>query len=618
MSGNEHTRNIWWRSGREEVHEDICSMVRALDDEQGYRREANLRNLRLYSNLAIMGLGPGDYTARESLPSSRLTLNVVESVIESAKAFISTQRPKIKYLTEGADYRARKRADNLTYFTAGQFYHTNMYEVGQDVFVDGCWSGTGFAKVFSNSFDGRRNEIRVERVFPDEILVDDIEARMGHPRSLYQHKFVEREQLLELFPNLQMEIRDAAMLREDDSFPAGMADPVSVTEAWHLPSRPGAKDGKHAVVLTSYCLASEKWTRDRFPFSMFRWSRRPMGLWGKGIPEMLRGVQIEINQILQKVQRLMNLASSKVFVQKGSKISKNQLNNTEWGLVEYAGDRPPVFATVAAVAPEYYSQLENLYRKAFEIAGVSQMVAQASKPEGLDSGAAFREYSDVQSRRFLHVGQEYQKFYLDAADLMIHEAKAIDNYTVLAECDDELREIKWADVKPDKDYYQMKAWPASLLPDEPAGKVAAMQELLQVEPRLQPYALEMINNPDLTAFTRRLNAPVMVVEKIINMIVEEGEYLPPEPFMDLNLSISQMQYAYLEFKAASLEEERLNLFRRWIKAAQAILAQGATQPAGPMGTPSEQPFQPGGAPPQAASSLAMPQSAPATPVQAVG
>jgi hypothetical protein len=40
-----------------------------------------------------------------------------------------------------------------------------------------------------------------------------------------------------------------------------VSDQVTVAEAWHLPSGPGAKDGLHLIVLENVELTSDKWTR---------------------------------------------------------------------------------------------------------------------------------------------------------------------------------------------------------------------------------------------------------------------------------------------------------------------------------------------------------------------
>lgn len=567
----------WWHKEGDECADVVCSIVKALDEEQSYRVQANKRNLRLYSNLAVLGLGGSEYSTEESsLPTNRLTLNVVESVVETAKALISTNRPKVRFLTDGGTYSDQVKAKNLTYFTSGLFYGEDVYEKAQEAFGDAAIFGTGFLKIAEN--DG---EMCIERVFPNEIIVDDVEAVYGKPRSLYQHKEIEKSVLLAnpKYKKYADKIKQAGLIRHYTGIGSLLSEPCSIVEAWHLPSSPESDDGRHIICIDHCMLYEEDWNLEDFPFEKFSWVKRPMGFYGKGIPEQIRGIQIEINIILQKIQRHMNLASSKVFLPKGGKTNKNQLNNEEWGLIEYTGDKVPVLATIAAISPEYFRQVESLYQKAFEVVGISQMSAQSQKPAGLDSGRAIREYNDIQTQRFLHVGQSWEQFFIRVARKAIDVARKIDSdngkFSVLAEVDDQLKEFNWKDVDPGKDKYVMKAWPVSFLPDSPAGKLQSIQELLSIDPRVAPYGLQLLQYPDLEAITKRVNAPVVIMDKIIGMILEKGldGYIQPEPYMDLAGGITQMQLAYLDAKVSNVDPDKLELMRMWMNQARDILMQ---------------------------------------------
>jgi len=288
----EETR-IWWQEDDDSIAPVLNEVITQLDESQGYRTANNLRNMRMYSNLAIMGLSAEEYTGEEALPSNRLTLNVVESVVETAKALVGSNKPKIQYQVVGGTYKARKKSEGLTEFCAGVFHATETYSKAQQVFGDAAIFGTGFMRVYED--DG---EVLLERIFPDEVIIDDVEGKYGTPRSLYIHKDVERSVLKAEYPELAGFIAESGRMREGTAFATGISDPVSVLEAWHLPSSKKAKDGKHVVCLSNIPLLNEEWTENGYPLVEFRWCDRPLGYWGKGIPEQLRGIQIEINMIL--------------------------------------------------------------------------------------------------------------------------------------------------------------------------------------------------------------------------------------------------------------------------------------------------------------------------------
>jgi hypothetical protein len=574
---NEH----WWNiQDHETLASELSQIVTKLDEDQAYRQDLNLRNLRLYSSLAIMGLGANEYTGQESLPSNRLKLNVVESVCETIKAVVATDTTKVRFLTDGGTRKDRQKAENLTRFVSGQFHAAKARRKGAAAIADGIIFGTGALKIFEEDGD-----VAVERVFPDEIIIDDVEGKYGEPRSLYQTKSVEKSVLKKMYPKLAAQIEGAEHIRDDVPVSQGFADPVTVVMAWHLPSAKGAGDGRYVEGVSTCVFHEEEWKEPDFPFVFFRWVDRSLGFWGKGVPEQLRGVQIEINMLLQKIQRMLNLASSKVFVAKGSHINTKALDNTEWGVVEYAGDKPPVFATVQAVAPEYYNQLWQLYQRAFEIVGVSQLVAGGVKPPGIDSGRGLREFDEIQTKRYMFAGKMVQEFYLDLADQMIRLAKRIKGYSVLADDGERAFRIDWKDVDPGgADKFRMIAWPASLLPDTPAGQLQTITELLNIEPRLQGDALRWLKQPDVTAALKRVNAPAEVVEKVISAILDEDRYIAPRPYMDLQEGITRMQYATLEAITDEVDEKKIALMEKWMEQAHELLTAGmqATQPPVPM------------------------------------
>ena len=113
----------WWNPEikDEELAHSLVGHFKSLDENQSSRREANLRNLRLYSSLALLGLSSTDSASQELLPLNRLKMNVTQSVIDTAQALISTNRTRVQYSTFDGDYKMQQKAKNLTYLTDGQF-----------------------------------------------------------------------------------------------------------------------------------------------------------------------------------------------------------------------------------------------------------------------------------------------------------------------------------------------------------------------------------------------------------------------------------------------------------------------------------------------------------------
>lgn len=594
----EKTAQWWDEEDKEIVHEGIFSAVEAIDNKQDHRRVANLHYLRLYSNRLASGLTGDDYALEDE--GDRIKLNVIKSVVDAATAQIATNRPRPQYITTGGNRNQINRAKLLNKFVSGQFHACEVYRTALRVFMDSCIFGTGFMHVF----EGPRG-IKCERVFPDEILVDDTEAKDCRPRTLYRHMELPRSVAIELWPKKRAEIENAKLIRTDTAPRMSQSDRISIVEAWRLPDGPDCA-GRHVIACSGATLSDEPWERESFPFAVFRWCQAPLGFWGIGLAEELQSLQIEINYICQKIQNLFNMLTIQFWAKKGDGIG--QMDNEDFGVRTYKSVPPTAISPT--IPGELFMHLDRLYDKAFQISGVSQLHAQSEKPSGINSGEALRTYNDITSRRFMHVGQEWERFHLDVAELMLGVARDIEDrddaeaLEVLAQGDGEVELLKFSDVKIDENQYVTRVFPTSLLPDTPQGKLQTITELAQTSPEIGQHVIGLLTGiPDLEHVVSRINAPYELIDHILERIVDHGEFHPPLPYMDLNLARQQATLCLQKAHKDNVEEERLELLRRFIDQCDDLEAM-AQPPAPPPGAMPPEPgpgaeMPPGMAPPGA-------------------
>ena len=574
----------WWNSSKQDAHKDIFAYIGYLDQNQSYRSADNLRFARLYGNYEMAGLDSYSYNRVETSynVTHRVTMNIVQSMIDTVVSKIGKNKPKPTFLTSGGDFTLQLKAKKLSKFVEGVFYGSEFYKHARMAFQDSCIFGTGCVKIME--VDG---EIKAERVFIDEIKLDDTESFYGAPRQMHQVKYVHRDVLVGMFPDKKVQIEAATDAEAVYSTNRGTRDKqmVMVVESWHLPSSKAKKhDGKHIISTANCTLFEEEWNKDYFPFVFFRWNERPVGFFGQGMSEQLQGLQLEINKILRTIQVSMHLTSiPKVFVEASSKIVTAHLNNKIGGIIKYAGTKPS-YESVSAIPQDLFMHLDRLYNRAYEIAGVSQLAAQSKKPSGLDSGKALREFNDIESERFMSVGQRYEEAFINAADIIIDLARDIysDNpdFAVKAKGSKFIETIKWADVDMEDDKYMMQIFPTSALASTPAGRLQDVQELLQAGFISKEQGLKLLDFPDLEGAYNMVNAAYDDIEAMIERMVSKGEYQTPEPYQNLELGIQMCQQAYLHYRSVSAPDDKLELLRMWMEDAQALMkkAQEALQP----------------------------------------
>lgn len=582
----------WWKKKSEEVPGTIFGIVNFLLTNQATRYQDNLDYMRLYSNRDVTSMASDAYGRINR--KDRLTLNVVQSCVDTLQAKIAKARPRPMFLTDGADWEKQQKAKKQQKFCDGAAYEVGLFQKGPQIFKDAAIFGDGFLKWYEAN--GR---ICCERVFPNEISVDDADGIYGEPRSLYQTKTVSREVLLDAWPEYKNRISNAAKSQNQQfTNVLHLADQVTVIEAWHLPSGPDAKDGKHVIVIDNQELMSEEWTKPFFPFSRLSYSERLLGYFSQGLAEQLISIQIELNKLLRTLQLSMHLLSvPKVFVENGSKIAVQQINNEIGGIIKYTGTKP-IYEAISGTPPDIAMQIEKLYQRAYEIAGISQLSATSKKPDGLDSGKAIREYSDIETERFVIVGQKYEQFFIDCYKQIISLAKDIyDRDGKLASkaiSNKGFEEINWKEVDLDEDDYVIQLYPTSMLSKTPAGRLQDVQELLQAGFISQEQGMKLLDFPDLQNVMDLKNAPYDDIEDTIGRMLEKGEYFAPEPYQNLSLALELTQLHYNKAKKDGLPEERLELLRRYMSDIMQLQgigmeAQAPSPTMQPLGVPETPP-----------------------------
>lgn len=596
----------WWNStSKKELSEKLLSTVSFLKEQSQQRyRQASIF-ARLYGNLPLMGyVGStlSKLSTKNQLPSDRPTMSVITSCVDTLVSRLTESKPRPLFLTDSADYKQRSMAKQLNNFIMGEFYNTKAYELGPLAFRDSGVIGSGAIKILEDQ-DAR---VALERRLVTEILVDANDAFYGSPRNLYEVKLVDRASFAESFPGYRSMIDRAEQAYPDSSGDGTktVSDQIIVAEAWRLPSGPKSGDGLHAIACSEGVIEDDEWKKKKFPFAFYHYAPGLVGFFGQGIAERQMGTQMGINQILMTIHKSLMLgAVPRVFIEEGSKVVKAHINNEIGAIIPYRGT-PPIIAPPPQVLPlELYQQLERLVQFAYQQEGISELSASSEKPAGLSSGAALREYDDIQSVRFSWHEKRYRDFYVELAYQIIDKAVDIaerdGKYSTIYPNKDGTKEIVLPDFKSLRDEpYVIQAFDTSSLPRDPAGRLQKITEMMQAGLLDPQEGRRLLDYPDIEQVDKLANAAEERILKCLDLIIEEGEYNPPDPLMDLQKAATIAVQYYNLHVMAKLEPERAEMLRNFYVQAQALM-QAAMPPL---------PQAPGAAP------QAVPQAPPQSPM----
>lgn len=582
-----NTTNAFWyeADNNTDMARQMFSQVKYLrDNSLGMVEEENLLNVRLYGNSEIFGLNPYDYSNKRS--DARIGLNVIKQACDTATSRIAKSKPRPQFLTQNGDYRLKNEAKKLQRYVDGTFYENKAYQLGQDIFRDGTIVGKGCVKFFP-----KKTCIGMERVFVNELLVDQAESMYGMPSILYQRKTINKRKLRSMYKGKGAMIDQTPNIEDVTMGGIRLSQMVEIIEAWKLPSGEDTNDGLHIIATEKGILFKEEWVEDWFPFEFFDWSKRVFGWYSSGISDELRGIQLEINKILVVIQRSMHLGSvPKIFLDANSKIVKAHINNEIGGIITYSGLKPS-YDQLMEVPPVLFQQLQNLYDKAFQVVGLSQMSVTGQKPAGLDSGKALRTFNDIETERFSVVAQNYDQFFVDMANKLIlmseRESKKKGSKLKVTSFNSKFIEaIEWKDINIKKDQYVLKTFPTNFLSTTPEGKLADIGDLMGLGMLDQREAQALLDYPDLEGVTEYKNAQFDDIHCVLEQIVDDGIYNPPMPLQALEYGKQLFQQVYVKLKNQKLEPERLEMLLRW--GEDATLLQTKAMENQPMGMVPQQ------------------------------
>jgi hypothetical protein len=577
----------WWDQdmpddlSESKVHEVLFKTVRSIEERQYSIHRMNLQNSKLYNNREMVGLDWNLHTERMVTygPASFTAENLTASVVDTVTALISKNWAKATPVIKDADFETEMAAQSADRYLYGEMKRLNAWTKLQRMFNDACWAQIGAIRI---DIDDQENEIYMERVNPDEIIVDQRQCLSDmDPTEIHHRRLISVQALKEMFPDRSEELEYAAKAGTWTTARNPAEDNMVICESWRLPywGPDGEKHaGRHSIVFCEGTLLDEDYDREVFPLMFFRWKDLGSGFYGQSLVEQLTPFQLRLNELNQTIRKSQDLISvPRIFVEAGTKLQKEQINNGIAKLIPYRG-KPPIVMNWQAVHPELYSERERTRSSAFEYAGISQLSAQAKLPDNarLDSSKALREYSMRENERFSLQAQSFEALIPELAEHIL-ELSAIlykngTNKKVTFMDRSLVDEIDWAVVakffKERRYVFQLEA--SSIMNMTPAAREDiinnwANQGIID----LSEYKA-LLNNPDIEE-AQDLGAMGIDDIKWTASQLDKGTWLAPEPEQDLNYGVGYMQKMLLKRRRQFAPEGVKRLYRNWIANAKHML-----------------------------------------------
>lgn len=615
----------WWEAAPDDqdLDQDYIDQQRAnslLDHARALeatQREVHLQSLwsaQLYSNreLASFDWGTGQLVRASLSPVVRTGENIVVRVVDTLVAQIGKNRPKPKPVGRGASFTLRQQIKRLDKFLYGEWQRNRVYALTKQAYRDAGIFGFGCIKVCVEDDDQYGACVKYERVFPDEILVDQMEiVACGKIRHFYRRRVLPIEVIASTY-NVP-EDKLAALTDESGSFtyldyrPIGKGWAV-VVEGYQLAY--GKMPGRWMVASNNIVLDEAEWPHEWLPYVFYHNQMPLSGFYCPSVVEQALPYQIrlnEINEVIRDAQDLMG--RPRILVAEGSKVNPMEVDNTIGRFIRYAGIKPEA-VTWPAISAELYNERDRLVATCLEHFGLNQMSSSAQAPAAarFDSSAAFREFNAIQDDRLSDPAQRFEEFHLELAKRTISAIRASGKnpktvwYSGWKQSRAE--EIDWASIDLDDNAFTMTMEASSIFSMSPAAARDELDKQFSMG-LLSPeqYRLELTNMDSETVYS--LAAAAAEDLNRVQELLENGEFENPIPQQDLVNGIEQMTLAMLQLrKYKDVPPQVETNFANWLTLAQDLVQRGTdTSGTMPPSPSSAAGMQAGMAPPPGAPGM---------------
>lgn len=592
-TGATNVKYRWWEEPTLGVASALSAAAQNIERYSWQRRLLGLVCSRYFTGREMTALyaysmarRPASLTTRlRSIDWSVPSDNVIATIADVFRSRIGKARPFVVVVPIAGNFKAYLKSIQMSRFSDAVWHDTNFWDTFETVFDDAMCDGDGFVKVHESATE--KKKIAITRVLGDEILVNEEEALYGNPRSLIQRCFMHREELIAKYGD-KPEKRDA-IWRAPGAYPGlyhgdlNAQDVIPYCEGWHKKGYNSQTDkeeeGRNVVAISNLVLSDVDWKKNRFPFAQLKFSRLRTGFFNQGLVEKLLPYQAELNRYDAADWENQNRISwPRVLNPIGSQATPASLMGASGGIINFVpiAGMAPTFVYPDATNPLAEQRRQRIKQSAYLRARISENTAQAQKPDGLNSGTAIMAWANIEDGAHIDLGQRSEDFVTDVADLVFDLAEDIEPVVRLPGRN--VQEINWKECRLSHDSYHARAFPISQLPQLPAAreqKIANWYANGQISKAMQ-MRLEQV--PDTEGYMDLANASINNIFMMLDAIVEDEDYHPPEPFQDLNLALQIAQSKYLQERNRGTPQDRLDLLLTWCLQCDELIEQmGPTQ-----------------------------------------
>lgn len=533
-------------------------------------------------------LGPRTY--------GRTPRNLVRTLVDTALSRFAKSETRVQFLTDGGTPEQQERAETCTDAANALIQQTQSEKQLRRAALHACVFDLGAVKVIEDD-DGPRTEF----THSWELMFEPADAHRGNPKILVQRFPADRDELEADFaqhkegesPEEAKRIDELVEdLRQSGSDGLTTADHTAseqhllVYELWRLPV--GKRKGRHVIVTEKALLLDEEWSEKKFPFTFFGWCEPLTGAYPTSIAAIVMACQDELDGVGNRISQILRQMAIPMWTRTGPQ-PEGQTPMEVRGGSDAIGDivNVPPGSTLQrmpagpVVGPELFQQEDRTWQRGFQMTGINEQAAMGTRPAGLNSAPAQREWNEINQDRLSLVALDFQGAHVDVGERLLTSIAKLPTYVINIKDPNGhwLKKMRAQDLQLDRSDYVIQAYPIGALPLTPTGKLASAADLLQAGAIDVDEFRDICNFPDLKAKINIHRASEKAIEALISKMLQSGDYEAPPDFLDLAYAMKYAVARWANGVAENMPEQKLQLLESFIQNCKAKLPPPPAPPA---------------------------------------
>ena len=472
--------------------------------------------------------------------SGVIAYNVILPMVEECLAKASQINTIPMFFGKNTTFLERRQARKLNSYILNMFKKGDIFSYGTQTELHSLVGNLGILKMMPD----KKNKVFK---FSSPSLCN---IYFENP---YGGKALERKEVMEcqeyttydlkmMFPNMEKEIENMMMTMKDEK--------IKVYQIWY----------SHLACVTfceKYILEIKKIPKLPHPYEFKVRSRPYEGMIGGGLSHRLYGYQREINRLLRKISKSIDVASYPfIFAELNSGVQR-MMNNGPGNIFSYRGT-PPTIQAPPGVSRDVIDMLFRTIEQAFKEARLDMNSVGGNPFGAVRSGTGLQKKLDIERSGHYNTLKDYEEMFVRMSKKMI----LYGNEYNIGE------KGFWDDIRDlDKFLYNLQKYPMDMQDHSPQQKIATAEAVVSSGFYSPEEVLDFLGFPDHSRlFTSKLTR-INGAYKMLEDALYDEEPAEPDPVLGYQeqKEIALKIYGELIDEGVDYNDEKFSILDNFLK-----------------------------------------------------